>query len=75
MFLIFGIVTIVWGIIVFLLLPNSPMTSRFTHEEKVLAIERLRDNMTGIKNKNFKTPQFVETILDLRAHRCHYYRG
>ncbi|KAI1626348.1 major facilitator superfamily domain-containing protein [Exophiala viscosa] len=67
MFLIFGLITIVCGIIVFLFLPNSPMASRFTHEEKVLAIERLRENMTGIENKTFKTPQFVETTSDFRT--------
>ncbi|OAP57655.1 hypothetical protein AYL99_08393 [Fonsecaea erecta] len=67
MFLVFGIITVAWGIIVFLVLPDSPMTSPFTHEEKVFAIERLRENMTGIENKTFKRPQFLETIFDLRT--------
>lgn len=43
------------------------MTSHFTHNEKVLAIERLRENRTGIENKTFKRAQFWETMLDLRT--------
>ncbi|OAG39523.1 hypothetical protein AYO21_06167 [Fonsecaea monophora] len=67
MFLVFGIITVAWGIVVFLVLPDSPMASHFTHEEKVLAIERLRENMTGIENKTFKKPQFIETVMDPRT--------
>jgi hypothetical protein len=67
MFLVFGIVTIAWGILIFFILPDSPMTSRFSHNEKVLAIERLRENMTGIENKTFKMEQLKETIFDLKT--------
>ncbi|KAJ5919787.1 hypothetical protein N7454_009622 [Penicillium verhagenii] len=64
MFLIFGIITIVVGISIFIFLPDNPMTSRLTHEEKILAIERLRENQTGIENKHFKWNQFVEVFRD-----------
>ncbi|KAJ6171923.1 hypothetical protein N7470_000990 [Penicillium chermesinum] len=64
MFLIFGLITIATGICIFMFLPDNPMTSRLTHEEKILAIERLRDNKTGIENKNFKFKQFVEVFRD-----------
>jgi hypothetical protein len=67
MFLVFGLITVVWGIVVFLILPDSPMASRFSHNEKVLAIERLRENKTGIENKTFKREQFAETMLDPRT--------
>ncbi|KIW72454.1 hypothetical protein PV04_00645 [Phialophora macrospora] len=67
MFLVFGLITIAWGIVVFFILPDSPMTSRFSHNEKVLAIERLRENKTGIENKMFKGEQFLETMLDPRT--------
>ncbi|KAF3482997.1 uncharacterized protein GIQ15_02321 [Arthroderma uncinatum] len=40
------------------------MTSRLTHEEKVYAIERLRENQTGIENKHFKIQQFKEVFED-----------
>ena len=40
------------GIIVFLFLPDNPMKSRLSHEEKIWAVERLRGNQTGIENKH-----------------------
>ncbi|KAJ6021785.1 hypothetical protein N7540_007289, partial [Penicillium herquei] len=64
MFLIFGMITIVVGICIFIFLPDNPMTSRLTHEEKILAIERLRENQTGIENKHFKWRQFIEALQD-----------
>ncbi|KAJ5786289.1 uncharacterized protein N7503_011501 [Penicillium pulvis] len=64
MFLIFGLITIAVGISIFIFLPDNPMTSRLTHEEKIIAIERLRENQTGIENKHFKRSQFVEVFRD-----------
>ncbi|KAJ5174959.1 uncharacterized protein N7482_000836 [Penicillium canariense] len=64
MFLIFGLVTIAVGICIIIFLPDNPMTSRLTHAEKVLAIERLRENRTGIENKHFKWRQSVEVFRD-----------
>lgn len=40
-FLVFGIVTIAAGVVVILILPDNPMSSRLSHAEKVTAIERL----------------------------------
>ncbi|KAJ5093197.1 hypothetical protein N7456_009058 [Penicillium angulare] len=64
MFLIFGIITIAVGVCIFIFLPDNPMTSKLTKEEKILAIERLRENQTGIENKHFKWNQFVEVLKD-----------
>jgi hypothetical protein len=64
MFLIFGLITIAVGICVMIFLPDNPMSSRLTHEEKLLAIERLRENRTGIENKHFKMHQFAEVFKD-----------
>ena len=40
------------------------MSARLTHEEKVVAIERLRSNQTGIENKDLKPKQNFETLPD-----------
>ncbi|KAI1338203.1 allantoate permease [Xylariaceae sp. FL0016] len=64
MFLLFGLITVVVGILVMVFLPDSPMTSRLTREEKLWAIERVRENQTGIENKHFKAYQVVECFLD-----------
>ncbi|OOF89982.1 hypothetical protein ASPCADRAFT_519516 [Aspergillus carbonarius ITEM 5010] len=68
MFLIFGIITIAVGITVILIFPDNPMTSRLSHEEKIMAIERLRENRTGIENKHFKWEQFFEVFKDPQAY-------
>jgi len=64
MFLVFGLITIAVGICVVIFLPDNPMKSRLSAEEKVFAIERLRDNKTGIENKIFKTSQAIECLRD-----------
>ena len=54
MFLVFGLITIVVGVLVILIMPDNPMKSSLTHDEKIWAIERLRENKTGVENKHFK---------------------
>jgi sugar phosphate permease len=50
--------------IVMLLLPDNPMSSRLTPAEKVWAIERLRENQTGIENTHFKFNQVLDCFKD-----------
>lgn len=64
MFLVVGLVTISAGITVILFLPDNPMSSRLSHAEKIIAVERLRENNTGIENKHFKPYQLVEALRD-----------
>ncbi|KAH6611808.1 major facilitator superfamily domain-containing protein [Boeremia exigua] len=64
MYLVVGLITISAGIVVILFLPDNPMSSRLTHDEKILAVSRLRENNTGIENKTFKPYQFREALTD-----------
>lgn len=64
MFLVIGLITIAYGIVIYLLLPDSPMASRLSTEEKYHAIERVRENQTGIENTTFKRYQCLETLRD-----------
>ncbi|EAU35466.1 conserved hypothetical protein [Aspergillus terreus NIH2624] len=64
MFLIFGLLTIAVGIAVMVFFPDNPMKSRLSHREKLIAVERLRANRTGIENKQFKLAQFTEALRD-----------
>ncbi len=59
-----GLITIVVGILVMMFLPDNPMSSRLTRDEKIWAIERLRENQTGIENKHFKLKQALECLKD-----------
>lgn len=65
MFLVFGLITVAVGVLVMVVVPDNPMKCKFlTHDEKIWAIERLRENKTGIENKHFKAYQALECIRD-----------
>lgn len=68
-FLFTGILTVVFSVVVYLVLPDSPTTARFlTHEEKILAVERLRANNTGTETKTWKWAQARESLLDPKTY-------
>ena len=65
LFIFLGGVTIVLGIAVLLFLPDSPKDARFLDEQdRVLVIERIRANQTGIGTKVHKWYQVREALLD-----------
>ncbi|KAH0375849.1 MFS general substrate transporter, partial [Aureobasidium melanogenum] len=64
-FLLCGGLTIVWGIVLFFLLPNNIMTAKFfSTEEKALLIARSQTNRTGVYNPKIKFSQVKEALLD-----------
>lgn len=64
-FLIYGVVSVLFGLFVWWYMPDSPMRAKcFTEEEKHLMVERVRDNQTGVQNRLFKKYQLVEALLD-----------
>lgn len=68
MFLVFGAMTIAWSAGIFFLLPDTPMKARFLSEEdRDKAIIRVKENMTGIKNSEFKWHQCKEALLDVKS--------
>ncbi|KKK14657.1 hypothetical protein P175DRAFT_0484744 [Aspergillus ochraceoroseus IBT 24754] len=65
LFLLFGGITFVWSIFCWFAIPDSPIGAWFlSKEDQVKAIERVQDNLTGIKNHHFKRYQLVEAFLD-----------
>ncbi|QRD83411.1 hypothetical protein F9C07_2107361 [Aspergillus flavus] len=47
--------------------PYTPMNARFLEEDdRRKAVLRVQENITGIKNNEFKIHQFIETLLDLK---------
>ncbi|KAF2709705.1 MFS general substrate transporter [Pleomassaria siparia CBS 279.74] len=64
-FLTYGCFSLLWGGFVLWWLPDSPMRAKcFSEEDKVLMIERVRANQTGIQNKSFRKEQIYEALLD-----------
>ncbi|KDN47008.1 MFS general substrate transporter [Tilletiaria anomala UBC 951] len=69
MFIILGGVTILLGIVVLAFFPSSPETFKLlSHREKLIAVERIRENQTGLHNKKFKWYQLREAFLDPRLY-------
>jgi MFS transporter, ACS family, allantoate permease len=53
-----GLITLVSSVFFWFLFPDSPTTAWFlTPEERVMAVQRIKVNQTGIENKHFKREQ------------------
>jgi len=64
-FLFFGIVTLFFAVIMFLWMPDSPTEAKFlSDKDKILAIERLRDNQMGVMSREWRWPHFMEAVRD-----------
>ncbi|PLB46489.1 MFS general substrate transporter [Aspergillus steynii IBT 23096] len=65
LFVTYGAVSVLWGVIIITWMPDSPMPAKcFTEEEKILMIERVRANQTGLQNKKFRVYQVWEAFRD-----------
>ncbi|KAJ4400958.1 hypothetical protein N0V91_008337 [Didymella pomorum] len=66
-FLLFGALTVVWSAAIYFFLPNEPSSARFLNTaDRVKAVTRVQENMTGIKNNTWKWSQSVEALLDVK---------
>ena len=71
LFLILGAVTVVWSIVLFLALPDSPLTSKNLSEaERSIAISRLQRNNAGTISHQFNRAQFLEAFRDYKLYSC-----
>ncbi|KAL3457164.1 major facilitator superfamily domain-containing protein [Aspergillus heterothallicus] len=67
-FIIFGVVGLAWAVVVWLFMPDTPVTAKFLNErERLIAIERIRENRTGVASDEFKKEQMFEAFLDLKV--------
>lgn len=67
MYLVAGALTILWAILIFFLMPPDPIRARgFNEREKYIAVARMRENNTGVRNTHFKIEQVWETLMDLK---------
>lgn len=67
MFLLFGALTVTWSAAIYYFLPNEPSSARFLNEsDRSKAIDRVQENMTGIKNNTWKWSQSIEALLDVK---------
>ncbi|KAH8159970.1 hypothetical protein CIB48_g8275 [Xylaria polymorpha] len=63
-----GSVTILWSVVVWFVLADSPSNASFlNHREKLIAVKRVAGNETGTKNKNFDMKQVWLGFTDIKA--------
>ncbi|KAG2118826.1 MFS general substrate transporter [Suillus discolor] len=67
-YILLGGLAVVIGIIVLIWLPDSPVNaSMLTKEERIAALERVRNDQGGTENKKFKKDQVIEALTDPRT--------
>lgn len=67
LYIVFGVFTVVVGVLVYFFMPSNPQHARFLNErEKRIALERVRDNAAGTAQRTFKWSQVREASLELR---------
>jgi MFS family permease len=67
-FLFCGLLTVVYGFVVLVFMPDSPMSAKYlTEREKFIATERLRANQMGVQSGIWKWDQVWETFLDFKT--------
>ncbi|KAA8651611.1 putative MFS allantoate transporter [Aspergillus tanneri] len=67
-FLTIGLLNFVTGCLFLCLMPDSPSTAKFlTHRQRVVAVQRVSENMIGVKTKQIKLQQAIEILYDIKV--------
>ncbi|KAF5393880.1 hypothetical protein D9757_000097 [Collybiopsis confluens] len=67
-YILLGALAIIVGLSVLMWLPDSPIEAKFlTEEERVAALERVRDDQGGVANRTIKKAQILEAFTDIRT--------
>ncbi|CAD6449331.1 cfe37d83-f3a2-4f9f-9166-50679a1ee65b [Sclerotinia trifoliorum] len=65
LFIIFGLVTASWGVILYFALPDSPLTARFlTQREREIADRRPQKIQHSFKTDKWSKSQCIEALID-----------
>lgn len=68
LFITYGCISVLFGAFVMWWLPDSPMRAKcFSENDKVLMVERVRSNQTGLQNKKFRAYQVWDALTDLQT--------
>lgn len=67
-FFVLGGATCLWAFVIWFCLPDSPSSAPFfTHRERLIAVQRVASNETGIKTKAFNKSQALRGITDPKS--------
>ena len=64
-FLFFGLITMLFSLVLFLYMPDSPAEAKFlSKHDKLIAVERLRMNQMGVLSRQWRWDHLWETLRD-----------
>ncbi|EOO00242.1 putative mfs allantoate transporter protein [Phaeoacremonium minimum UCRPA7] len=67
-FLVLGLLSFIVGFLWFFLMPETPNKAKFlTHEEQIVAVQRVAQNMMGIKGYQWKYYQMWHAVKDVKT--------
>ncbi|OBZ71805.1 Allantoate permease [Grifola frondosa] len=67
-YILLGGLAVIVGLCVMIWMPDSPVHARMlSREERIAALERVRDDQGGTENKKWKKDQIIEALLDIRT--------
>jgi len=67
MYLVGGAMTVIWAFVVLFFLPSDPIRAKgFTNRERYIAVARMQENNSGVRNIHWKRSQVAESLLDIR---------
>ncbi|KAJ5095247.1 hypothetical protein N7532_007538 [Penicillium argentinense] len=68
MFIVFGALTVLIGISPWWILPETPVRCTWLNErERIISVQCLRDNRTGVKKNHHKKEQVLEALTNYRV--------
>ncbi|KAL2848292.1 major facilitator superfamily domain-containing protein [Aspergillus pseudodeflectus] len=68
LYIIWGTITVAWGLVLMITLPGSPLITKFLSEaERTLVVAKVRNNGTGVENETFKWTHSWEAMVDLKT--------
>ncbi|CAI6341514.1 unnamed protein product [Periconia digitata] len=67
MYLVAGIITILWALVILFFMPPDPIRAKgFNSRERYIAVARMRENNSGVRNTHFKAEQVWESLFDIK---------
>ncbi|KAI0391489.1 MFS general substrate transporter [Xylariaceae sp. FL0594] len=67
-FLFCGTLTVLFGAVFLLAMPDSPMEAKYlTEREQLIAVQRLRANQMGVASRRWRWDHVLETFLDMKT--------
>jgi hypothetical protein len=67
MYIVAGLITVLWAFVILFFMPPDPIRAKgFNERERYIAVARMKENNSGVRNKHFKIEQALESLYDIK---------